>query len=134
MGFRICLQCRRPGFNPWVGKIPWRRKWQPTPVSLPGKSHGQRNLAGYSPWGCKELDMTEWLHSLHFRVRLKFSTIYFYWNIVNLQCCVNFYHTAKWFSYMYVCVCVSIYIYIHIYIFFSIIIYHRIVNIVYCSV
>ena len=37
----------------------WRRKWQPTPVLLPGKSHGQRNLVGYSPWGCKELDMTE---------------------------------------------------------------------------
>ena len=36
-------------FNPWFGKIPWRRKWQPTPVFLPGKSHGQRNLAGYSP-------------------------------------------------------------------------------------
>ena len=35
----ICLQCRRPGFNPWVGKIPWRREWLPTPVSLPGKSH-----------------------------------------------------------------------------------------------
>ena len=39
---------RRCGFNPWVGKIPWRRKWQPTPVFLPGKSHGQRSLAGYS--------------------------------------------------------------------------------------
>ena len=39
-----------PGFNPWVGKIPWRRKWQPSPVFLPGESHGQRNLEGYSPW------------------------------------------------------------------------------------
>ena len=45
--------------NPWVGKIPWRRKWQPTPVFLPGESHGQRSPAGYSPWDCKELDMTE---------------------------------------------------------------------------
>ena len=44
------LQCRRPGFNPWVRKIPWRRKWQPTPVFLPGKSSGQRSLVGYSPW------------------------------------------------------------------------------------
>ena len=43
----------------WVGKIPWRRAWQPTPVSLPGESHGQRSLVGYSPWGCKELDVTE---------------------------------------------------------------------------
>ena len=52
-------------FNPWVGKIPWRRKWQPTPVFLPGKSHGWRSLAGYSPWRRKELDTTEWLH-FHF--------------------------------------------------------------------
>ena len=51
---RICLQCRRPSFNPWVGKIPWRREWQPTPVFLPRELHGQRSLAGYSPWGHKE--------------------------------------------------------------------------------
>ena len=56
----ICLQCGRPGFNPWVRKITWWRKWQPTPVFLPGKSHGWRNLVGYSPWGHKESDMTEW--------------------------------------------------------------------------
>ena len=43
----------------WVVKIPWRRTWQPTPVFLPGESHGQRSLANYSPWGHKELDMTE---------------------------------------------------------------------------
>ena len=42
-----------------VGKIPWRRSWQPTPVLLPGESHGQRSLAGYSPWGCKGSDTTE---------------------------------------------------------------------------
>ena len=58
-GESICLQCRRPGFDPWVGKIPWRRKWQPTPVFLPGKSHGQKSLAHYSPWGRKESDVTE---------------------------------------------------------------------------
>ena len=45
------LECRRLGFGPWVGKIPWRRKWQPTPVLLPGESHGRRSLVGYSPWG-----------------------------------------------------------------------------------
>ena len=45
-------------------KISWRRKWQPTPVFLPGESHGRRSLVGYSPWGRKELDMTEWLHTL----------------------------------------------------------------------
>ena len=49
----------RCGFDPWVGKIPWRRAWQPTPVFLPGESHGQRSLVGYSPWSCKELNMTE---------------------------------------------------------------------------
>ena len=51
-------------FDPWVGKILWRRKWQPTPVLLPGKSHGWRSLVGYSLWGRKELDTTERLHSL----------------------------------------------------------------------
>ena len=48
--------------DPWAGKIPWRRKWQPTLVPLPGKSHGQRSLAGYSPWGHRELDVTEELN------------------------------------------------------------------------
>ena len=47
--------------DPWVGKIPWRRKWQPTPVILPGEFHGQGSLAGYSPWGCKESGKTEQL-------------------------------------------------------------------------
>ena len=50
---------KRCGFDPWVEKMPWRRKWQPTVVFLPGKLHGHRSLAGYSPWGRKELDMTE---------------------------------------------------------------------------
>ena len=51
-------QCRRCWFDTWFRKIPWIRKWQPTPVFLPGKSHGQRSLVGYSPWGLKELDTT----------------------------------------------------------------------------
>ena len=46
-------------FSPRVRKLPWRRKWQPTPVFLPGKSHRQRSLAGYSPWDCQESDMTD---------------------------------------------------------------------------
>ena len=61
----MCLQCRRPGFDPWVGKIPWRRKWQPTPVFLPGKSYGQRRLVGYSPWSHKRVGhnlVTKWQH------------------------------------------------------------------------
>ena len=56
---KICVQCRRPRFNPWVRKIPWRREWQLTPVFLPREFRGQRSLAGYSLWGCKESDMTE---------------------------------------------------------------------------
>ena len=48
---------QKRSFDPWVGKYPWSRKWQPTPVFLPGEFHGQRSLAGYSPLGCK--DMTE---------------------------------------------------------------------------
>ena len=49
----ICLQRRRFRFDPWVGKIPWRREWQPTPRFLPGESHGQRSLEGYRPWSCR---------------------------------------------------------------------------------
>ena len=59
------LPARRHGFDPWVVKMPWRRKWQPTPVFLPGKCHGQRSLADYSPRGRKELDTTERLSHHH---------------------------------------------------------------------
>ena len=48
---KVCGQFRRHRSHPWVGKIPWRREWQPTPVFLPGESCGQRSLVGYSPWG-----------------------------------------------------------------------------------
>ena len=51
--FRWHRSCR---FDPWVRKVPWNRKWQPAPVLLPGESHGQRDLVGYSPWDHKELD------------------------------------------------------------------------------
>ena len=54
-----CRKLRRCGFHSWVRKIPWRRKWQPPLVFLPGKSHGQRSLVGDSPWRCKELDTAE---------------------------------------------------------------------------
>ena len=57
-GERICLQCRRPKFDPWVRKIPWRRAWQPTPVFFPGEPRGQRSLGGFSPWDSKESDLT----------------------------------------------------------------------------
>ena len=62
------IPSRDQGSFPWVRKIPWRREWQPTPVILPGKSHGQRSMVGYSPWGRKESDMTE-------RLTLQASTI-----------------------------------------------------------
>ena len=68
-GKESACQCRRHGFDPWVGKIPWRRKWQPTPVFLPGKSHGQRSLAGYSPLGLKRVG-----HNL--AIKQKFTTSY----------------------------------------------------------
>ena len=53
-GKKSACQCRC-GFHPWVGKIPWRREWQPTPILLPEKSHGQRSLASYSPWGSQRV-------------------------------------------------------------------------------
>ena len=55
----MCQQCGRPEFDPWVRKIPWRRKWQPTQVFLLGEFHGERSLEGYSLRGCKESDMNE---------------------------------------------------------------------------
>ena len=55
-----CRRLKRQGFDLWVGRIPWRRKWQPTPVFLPGKFHGQRSLV---LWGCKESDTTEHAHT-----------------------------------------------------------------------
>ena len=60
-----CRRCKRCGFHPGVGEIPWSRKWQPTSVILPGKFHGRKSLPGYSPWGCEEpaASMTEWQHS-----------------------------------------------------------------------
>ena len=67
-----CTRRRRCRFDPWVGKIPWRRAWQPTPVFLSGESHGHKSLAGYRPWGCKEQDTTE-------------RTC-----IVALRCCITF--------------------------------------------
>ena len=71
-GKEPACQCRRlwrSRFDTWVGKIPWRRAWQPTPVFLPGESHGQRSLVGHSPWGRKESNTTEPL-----RTRASFLT------------------------------------------------------------
>ena len=61
-----CRRCKGHRFDPWIRKISLRRKWQPTPVLLPGKFHGLRSLAGYSPWGHKELDTTRHTHLMPF--------------------------------------------------------------------
>ena len=62
-GKESACRCGGPGFNSWLRKIPWRRKWQPTPVCLLGESHGQSSLAGYSPWGLRESDTAEHTHA-----------------------------------------------------------------------
>ena len=66
-----CRRCKRHSVDPSVRKIPWRRKWQPSPVFLPGKFHGQRSLVGYCPWGCKESDLAERTHNVQFCDRYK---------------------------------------------------------------
>ena len=60
---RPCRRHKKLGFDPWVGKVPWRRKWQPAPVFLHGKFHGQRSPVGSSPWGNKESNTTEHTHT-----------------------------------------------------------------------
>ena len=86
------LQYGRPRFNPWVGKIPWRRQWQHTPVFLPGKFHGLRSLVGYSPWRCKESDTTEQLHfDFHFYV-----CIYMYCNMITTKISLIFVTTNSY--------------------------------------
>ena len=84
-----CRRCKRWGFNLWVWKIPWRRVWQPTPVCLPGESHGQRSLADFSLWGCKELDTTERLsmHILYYQSLLILikNCYYYYYSLHNTE-------------------------------------------------
>ena len=76
---KAACQCRRHktcGFNLWVRKIPWRRKWQLTLIFLPGKSHEQRSLVSYGPWSCKELDTTEWMSAhTHTHTHVTLNTI-----------------------------------------------------------
>ena len=79
----FACQCKRPGFNPWVRKVPWERKWQPSPVFLPGKFHGQRSLVGYSPWGHKESEhaqMSPLNFCLHFKIWLLIDSFSFLLN------------------------------------------------------
>ena len=73
---------QRPRFDPWVGKIPWRREWQPTPVRLPREFLGQRSLVGYNPWGCKELDTTEQISLSLFKInyRYQYTLLSIFWD------------------------------------------------------
>ena len=73
-------RCKRCGFEPWVRKIPWWRKWQPTPVFLPGKSHGQKSLVGSSPWSCRVRH--DWATKLNWTDSEKFGFI-----LINNACC-----------------------------------------------
>ena len=90
----IAGKCKRCGFDPWIGKIPWKRKWQPTPIFLPEKSYGQRGLAGYSPWDHRELDTREQLtlplpkSVISFEDRWKQKPHIYFLNF-------EFYHTSK---------------------------------------
>ena len=94
-GKSVCQQCRRPGFDPWVRKIPWRRQWQPTPVFLPGKFHGRRSLVGYSPRSHKESDTTE---QLHFQFNFKFwYTSRYTLHIIWFRSRVNHFSQVPWF-------------------------------------
>ena len=81
---RASLKCRRPGFDPWIRKIPWRRKWQPTPVFLPGKSHGWRSLVGYTPWGHRVRHY--WATNTHTRTHT-FSIIVL--GFIRVMVCIN---------------------------------------------
>ena len=94
-GKESACQCRRRMFNPGMGRIPWRRKWQPTPVFLPRKSHRQRSLAGYSPWSCKESNKTEHTRML-FILILLFYVIDFSKRLVSLNCPFLFMKKPGW--------------------------------------
>ena len=84
---RICLRCRRPGFNPWVRKIPWRREWQSTPVFLPGEFHGQRSLMGYKPGVAKSPTRLS-VHTFTFTSVLssQFVALPAFFNFTSLAC------------------------------------------------
>ena len=92
---KICLQYRRPGFYSWVGKIPGEENGNPLqyPRILPGEFHGQRSLAGYSPWSCKESDMTEWLTPATVKTSFYFQPL-IYWRLRGS--CPDFLAHIKW--------------------------------------
>ena len=79
-------QCRRCGFNPWVRKVPWRRKWQPPPIFLPGKSHGQRSLVRYSSRGHKRVGYDVEAKQQYISIVLD---LYRVWNITFCRCVID---------------------------------------------
>ena len=82
-------ETRRYGFHPWVGKIPWRRAWQHTPLFLSGELHGQRSLAGYNPWGCKESDTAEGTEHAHTQVFSRHNDEKWKCNCISSARCTN---------------------------------------------
>ena len=81
-------QCKRQGFDSWVGEIPWRRKWQSTSVFLPGKFHGQRRLVGYSPWGHQAFDMSEQLSTHVHYLSKKYNLLKSKYFLVRTSCII----------------------------------------------
>ena len=78
--YRICLQSRRPGFNPWIRKILWRREWLPTQVFLPGEFHEQRNLVGYIQFMGSQRVKCNWVNQhihKHSKNYMRYSTLHF---------------------------------------------------------
>ena len=109
-----CRRFKRHGFSPWVGMIPWSKEWQPTPVFLPGKSHGQRNLMGYSPWCCRKLDTTEHTQThTHFESKIQWISYELNLDIKNMivylkikwQFCASIYNQSHTKN---VCACVCV--------------------------
>ena len=113
-------------FDPWVGNIPWRRAWQFTPIPLPGESHGQRNLAGYSPWGHRESDTTEVTEHACIYTYIHVFThthtyMYTYINTLLYICIftlgsihnkIYMYNTFLLFAYQYFPICIQNYVFI----------------------
>ena len=94
-GKESACQWKRCKLDLWMGKIPWRRKWHSTPVFMPGKSHGQRSLVGYSPWGCKRVRRD--LATEHARTQVFLKTL----NVSSLECWLFTMiqtHTLPWWS------------------------------------
>ena len=90
------------GSELWVGRLPWREKWQPTPVFLPGEFHGQRNLEGYIL--SIGLQSWTWLNNLEIIIFFSFHFFFISWRLITLQYCSGFCHTLTWISHGVTCI------------------------------